>query len=356
MEADAPSPPAHVDADPGAAMLFAQLNPSGPTRSYLVADRRSGAAMLVDPRRDQVDRYLAELQRHGLRLELVLDTHTHGDHLSGAKRLKDLLGCEIAMHRAAAAPCVDRPLEDGDTITLGDLALEVWHTPATPPTRCASSCPTVSSPATLCGSAAPAAATSAAILPPSPPACCGCAACLRTPRCGRCTTSTAAGAPPSARRPGRTRSSRATSASCALAWRRTGAKPRRSAGPTPPVRHDRSDMPHGPCPSGHAPGACPERHPLTAPRSRPPGTTRRGVDLRREQVDVAQAGLVAGVGAEVALLRRRRRRRVGAEADGRLGVAADEADAKRPVSITGCCGSEICSDPELTGSPSDSEV
>ena len=109
MEADAPSPPAQVDAGPDAALLFAQLNPSGPTRCYLIADRTSGAAMLVDPRRDQVDRYLAELQRHGLRLELVLDTHTHGDHLSGTKRLKDLLGCAIAMHRSASAPCVDRP-------------------------------------------------------------------------------------------------------------------------------------------------------------------------------------------------------------------------------------------------------
>ncbi|MCY1054278.1 aminotransferase class V-fold PLP-dependent enzyme [Nannocystis sp. SCPEA4] len=137
MEADAPSPPAQVDADPGAALLFAQLNPSGPTRCYLIADRTSGAAMLVDPRRDQVDRYLAELQRHGLRLELVLDTHTHGDHLSGTKRLKDLLGCAIAMHRNASAPCVDRPLDDGDTISLGGLAPRVWHTPGhTPDSLC----------------------------------------------------------------------------------------------------------------------------------------------------------------------------------------------------------------------------
>lgn len=137
MEADSPSPPAHVDVDPDAALLFAQLNPSGPTRCYLVADRTTGAALLVDPRRDQVDRYIAELQRHGLRLELVVDTHTHGDHLSGAKRLKDLLGCAIAMHRSAAAPCVDRPLDDGDTIALGTLALEVWHTPGhTPDSLC----------------------------------------------------------------------------------------------------------------------------------------------------------------------------------------------------------------------------
>lgn len=129
MEADAPSPPADVDAAPGDALLFAQLNPSGPTRCYLVADRGLGVAMLVDPRRDQVDRYLAELQRHGLRLELVVDTHTHSDHLSGAKRLKDLLGCAIAMHRSAAAPCVDRLLDDGDAIALGAVAIDVWHTP-----------------------------------------------------------------------------------------------------------------------------------------------------------------------------------------------------------------------------------
>lgn len=137
MEADAPSPPAQVDADPGAAMLFAQLNPNGPTRCYLVADRQSGTAMLVDPRRDQVDRYLAELQRHGLKLAVVVDTHTHGDHLSGSKRLKDLLGCSIAMHSSASAPCVDMPLDDDDIVHLGALSFTVWHTPGhTPDSLC----------------------------------------------------------------------------------------------------------------------------------------------------------------------------------------------------------------------------
>lgn len=128
MEADAPTP-AHLEDGPDAALLFAQLNPAGPTRTYLIADRESRAALLVDPRRDQVDRYIAELQRLGLRLDLVVDTHTHGDHLSGAKRLKDLLGCAIAMHHSAAAPCVDRPLGEADRIRLGALELEVWHTP-----------------------------------------------------------------------------------------------------------------------------------------------------------------------------------------------------------------------------------
>lgn len=136
MEADAPAPD-HVDDSPDAPLRFTPLGPAGPTRSYLVADRASKAALIVDPRRDQVDRYLAELQREGLRLELVVDTHTHSDHLSGAKRLKDLVGCAIAMHPAAAAPCVDRPLADGDRLRLGDLEIEVWHTPGhTPDSIC----------------------------------------------------------------------------------------------------------------------------------------------------------------------------------------------------------------------------
>lgn len=125
MEADAP-PPTSVSDD---ALIFAELNPTGPTRTYLIADPAGKAALLVDPRRDQVDRYLAELQRLGLRLALVVDTHTHSDHLSGAKRLKDLVGCEILMHQGAAAPCVDRGLAEGERVRLGALELEVWHTP-----------------------------------------------------------------------------------------------------------------------------------------------------------------------------------------------------------------------------------
>lgn len=127
MEADAPAPATLTTGDPDGPLLFAAL--PGPTRAFLIADRITRAAALVDPRRDQVDRYLAELQRLGLRLQLAIDTHTHGDHLSGVKRLKDLLGCSIAMHRSAAVPCVDRPLEDGERIRLGDVDLEVWHTP-----------------------------------------------------------------------------------------------------------------------------------------------------------------------------------------------------------------------------------
>lgn len=135
MEAEEPAPPARA-ASEGRARVQ-QLGPPGPTRCHLIADPVAKKAILVDPRRDQVDRYLAELQREGLALELVVDTQTHSDHLSGAKRLKDLLGCPIAMHEQAAAMCVDRPLREGDRISVGALEVEVWSTPGhTPDSIC----------------------------------------------------------------------------------------------------------------------------------------------------------------------------------------------------------------------------
>jgi len=127
MESEAPAE--EVKTDGAETLLFEQLNPAGPSRCYLVADPRTKDAMLVDPRRDQVDHYLEVIERHGLTLRLTLETHTHIDHLSGSKRLIDLTGCSMAMHHRAAAYCVNRPLEEGTQIELGELRIDVWSTP-----------------------------------------------------------------------------------------------------------------------------------------------------------------------------------------------------------------------------------
>ncbi len=108
---------------------FEVLQPDGSCRSYLVADPESGEAMLVDPLREQVDHYLDLLKQKGLRLRYTLETHTHADHLSGSMRLKELTGAMMLMHAASPAPCVDRRLQDGETVELGRLRLEVMATP-----------------------------------------------------------------------------------------------------------------------------------------------------------------------------------------------------------------------------------
>lgn len=113
-------------------MLFSELN-RGKCKTYLIASEAAQRAVLVDPLREKVDRYLALLAYHSLRLDAVIDTHTHADHRSGCLDLKELTGAKVVMHRKAPAPRVDLHVDDGDKIPLGELEIEVFYTPGHTP-------------------------------------------------------------------------------------------------------------------------------------------------------------------------------------------------------------------------------
>src|SRR3970040_229100 len=113
-------------------MLFRELN-RGKCKTYLIGSERNHLAVLVDPLREKVDRYLALLAYHGLRLDAVIDTHTHADHRSGCPDLKELTGAKVVMHRKAPSPRVDLHVDDGDKIPLGEFELKVFYTPGSPP-------------------------------------------------------------------------------------------------------------------------------------------------------------------------------------------------------------------------------
>jgi glyoxylase-like metal-dependent hydrolase (beta-lactamase superfamily II)/rhodanese-related sulfurtransferase len=90
-------------------------------------------AALVDPVRERLDTYRLLLGRRGLKLRMVLETHTHADHLMLNRVAKDLLGATVVMHRESPSPLVDRHVEDGDVLTLGGERIEVLHTPGHTP-------------------------------------------------------------------------------------------------------------------------------------------------------------------------------------------------------------------------------
>lgn len=113
-------------------MLLRELN-LGKCKTYLVACERTRQALLIDPLRDKLERYLAILAYLGLKLAWVVDTHSHADHRSGAFDLKELVGARIAMHRSAPAPHVDTHLQDGDVLEVGDIRLVALHTPGHTP-------------------------------------------------------------------------------------------------------------------------------------------------------------------------------------------------------------------------------
>jgi glyoxylase-like metal-dependent hydrolase (beta-lactamase superfamily II)/rhodanese-related sulfurtransferase len=113
-------------------MLFRELN-RGKCKTYVVACERTRRAALIDPVKGCVERYLAFLAYEGLKLDAIIDTHTHADHPTGAFLLKDLTEARLVMHRRAPVPVATEHVEDGDTIHVGDLALEVLYTPGHTP-------------------------------------------------------------------------------------------------------------------------------------------------------------------------------------------------------------------------------
>ncbi len=100
--------------------------------SYLIGDETSGRAVVVDPRRD-IDEYVRDAEAAGLTIELVLETHFHADFLSGHLELAAATGADIGFSSVATTEFPSRPLADGERIELGDVVLEIRHTPGHTP-------------------------------------------------------------------------------------------------------------------------------------------------------------------------------------------------------------------------------
>ncbi len=100
--------------------------------SYLVGSDETGEALVLDPRRD-VDVYLDAATRQGLHITHVIDTHQHNDYLSGIAELAHRTGATVLGSEHADLGYDHRPVKDGEQLELGDVGIEVMHTPGHTP-------------------------------------------------------------------------------------------------------------------------------------------------------------------------------------------------------------------------------
>lgn len=98
--------------------------------SYLLTQEREG--LLVDPQRD-IRRFLDAIDRAGIRLRFVLDTHLHNDYVSGAKELAMATGAELILPAAAAPAYSHTPAFHLETIAGDPFAIRPIHTPGHTP-------------------------------------------------------------------------------------------------------------------------------------------------------------------------------------------------------------------------------
>jgi glyoxylase-like metal-dependent hydrolase (beta-lactamase superfamily II)/rhodanese-related sulfurtransferase len=111
-------------------MIFRQLfDQTSGTYSYLLASRRGGEALIVDPVLEKVDRYLQLVRELDLKLVKAVDTHLHADHITGLGALRDRTQCITVMGERSSVDVVSMRVADGDKLEVEGIALDVMYTP-----------------------------------------------------------------------------------------------------------------------------------------------------------------------------------------------------------------------------------
>lgn len=100
------------------------------TFTYILAGPEGGEAVIIDPVECHWERDLRHLERLGLKLAYVLETHAHADHVTSAGKLRELTGAKAAVPSGCGIAAAETQLNDGDVVRFGNgEIIEVLHTP-----------------------------------------------------------------------------------------------------------------------------------------------------------------------------------------------------------------------------------
>lgn len=108
-------------------MFFKQVQQHGDNFSYIVADKNSGEAAIVDSSFN-TGKLMQILKENNLVLKYVINTHGHSDHVAGNAELRSMSNVKILAYKYSRAR-FDIGLDDGDRIHVGKVPIKVIYTP-----------------------------------------------------------------------------------------------------------------------------------------------------------------------------------------------------------------------------------
>jgi glyoxylase-like metal-dependent hydrolase (beta-lactamase superfamily II) len=82
---------------------------------------------------DDVEVYLRAAQENGVKIQYVIDSHVHTDHISTGRRLAEQTGARYVLHSSAGAHYAFKPANHGDVLDLGNVQIGILHTPGHTP-------------------------------------------------------------------------------------------------------------------------------------------------------------------------------------------------------------------------------
>jgi len=110
-------------------VIFRQFHASDGQLSYLFADSVTRNAAILDPHLGLEHDYIDLIEHLDLRLEFVIETHAHESHFSAAPLLCEATGAYWFMSHLIADTVHARPLEDGESVFMGEEYFDVLETP-----------------------------------------------------------------------------------------------------------------------------------------------------------------------------------------------------------------------------------
>jgi hydroxyacylglutathione hydrolase len=120
-------------------MFFKQLATKESSLSYFFGCGTLGKSMAVDVVAGDEHWYIEEAKKAGVTINYVIDTHVHADHYSGGRKLAAMVGAPYFLHESdkGLVKFEFEPLTDGQSLNLGNVNVEVLHTPGhTPDSIC----------------------------------------------------------------------------------------------------------------------------------------------------------------------------------------------------------------------------